>query len=157
MCLVFLWCSGIASSSVHCSLCCSSSRHLILGIEKVVTIKYTWQVLVICYLYGLHKCKFASPSLLIVFTIYFLFLKMTGWIFILFFYCCGIEQKVCKDVANKCNGLQKAFSFPMNLLSWKKSHSHFEITTYSSLQYGSEKGMEVEKNWLSSCQIIMQL
>lgn len=57
---------------------------------------------------------------------------MIGWIFILFFYSCCTEQKVCKDVANKFSGLQKAFSFPMSLLSWKKSHSHFEITTYST-------------------------
>lgn len=88
-------------------------------------------MLVICYLYGLHKHKLASPSLLIAFTIYFLFLKMTGWIFILLFYSCGIEHTVCKGVANKFSGLQKSFSFPMNLLSWKKSHSSFEITTYS--------------------------
>lgn len=78
-----------------------------------------------------HKHKLPSPSLLIVFTIYFLFLRMTGWIFILLFYSCGIEHTVCKGFANKFSGLQKSFSFPVNLLSRKKSHSSFEITTYS--------------------------
>lgn len=37
---------------------------------------------------------------------------MTAWVFILFFYSCGIEQKVCKAVANKFNGLQKGLFSP---------------------------------------------
>lgn len=110
------------------------------------------------YISEWHKHKLVSPSLLTVLILQFVPYSSI-WLDLVFFNSYGIEQKVYIRMllTNWVDCRGSWVFFPMSLVSQKKLHSHFEITAYCLWQYGPEKGMEVEKNLLSSCQIIIQV
>lgn len=110
------------------------------------------------YISEWHKHKLVSPSLLTVLTLQFVPCSSI-WPDYFFLDSYSIEQKVYIGMllTNWMISEVPGIFFPMSLVSQKKSHSRFAITAYCLGQYGPQKGMEVEKNLLSPCQIIIQV
>lgn len=93
------------------------------------------------------KHKLASPSLLIILTLQYISCSsrwLDGYLFY-FFTLVALNRKFVRMLLTNSVDCRRPFLSLLSLLSWKKSHSRFEITTYAPWQYGSEKGVEVEK------------